>query len=32
MNPDKPFSAYDVINGYNEEELNRVIFTYGEER
>ncbi len=28
MNPDKPFSAYDVINGYNEEELNRVIFTY----
>lgn len=32
MNPDKPFSAYDVVNGYDEEELNRVIFTYGEER
>lgn len=31
MNPDKPFSAYDVVNGYDEEKLNRVIFTYGEE-
>lgn len=32
MNPDRPFSAYDVVNGYDEDELNRVIFTYGEER
>ena len=32
MNPDKPFSAYDVVNGYDEDELDRVIFTYGEER
>ena len=32
MNPDRPFSAYDVVNGYDEDELDRVIFTYGEER
>ena len=32
MNPDKPFSAYDVVNGYDEDELDRVIFAYGEER
>lgn len=32
MNPDKPFGAYDVVNGYDEDELDRVIFTYGEER
>lgn len=32
MNPDRPFSAYDVVNGYDEGELDRVIFTYGEER
>lgn len=32
MNPDKAFSAYQVVNEYSEEELNRVIFTYGEER
>ena len=32
MNPDKPFGAYDVVNGYDEDELARVIFTYGEER
>ena len=31
-NPDRPFSAYDVVNGYDEDELDRVIFTYGEER
>lgn len=31
MNPDRPFSAYDVVNGYDEDELDRVIFTYGEE-
>ncbi len=32
MNPDRPVSAYDVVNGYDEDELDRVIFTYGEER
>ena len=32
MNTDRPFSAYDVVNGYDEYELDRVIFTYGEER
>lgn len=32
MNPDRSFSAYDVVNGYDEDELDRVIFTYGEER
>lgn len=32
MNPDRPFSAYDVVNGYDEDELDRVIFAYGEER
>ena len=32
MNPDRPFSAYDVVNGYDEDELDRVICTYGEER
>lgn len=24
MNPDRPFSAYDVVNGYDEDELDRV--------
>ena len=32
MNPDRPFSAYDVVIGFDEDELDRVIFTYGEER
>ena len=32
MNPDRPFSAYHVVNEYDEDELDRVIFTYGEER
>ena len=32
MNPDKPFSAYNVVNEYDEDELDRVIFAYGEER
>ena len=32
MNPDRRFSGYDVVNGYDEDELDRVIFTYGEER
>ncbi len=32
MDATKPFSAYDVVNTYSEDELNRIIFTYGEER
>lgn len=32
MNRDVEFSAYDVINGYSEEELYRVIREYGEEK
>ncbi len=32
MNPRSPFSAYDVVNTYSEEELKRIIFEYGEER
>ena len=32
MNPDRPFSAYDVVNTYSEDELDNVIFKYGEER
>lgn len=32
MNPDRSFSAYNVVNEYSEDELDRVIFTYGEER
>lgn len=32
MNPRSPFSAYDVVNTYKEEELKRIIFEYGEEK
>lgn len=32
MDTTKNFSAYEVVNDYSEEELNRVIFEYGEER
>ena len=32
MDATKPFSAYDVVNTYSEDDLNRIIFTYGEER
>ncbi len=32
MDPRTPFSAYDVVNAYSEEELKRIIFEYGEER
>ncbi len=32
MNRDDPFSAADVVNGYDEQELKRIIFEYGEER
>jgi 16S rRNA (cytosine1402-N4)-methyltransferase len=32
MNQDSGLSAYDVVNGYSEEDLARIIFEYGEER
>lgn len=32
FNQDSDFSAYDVINGYKEEELIRIISEYGEEK
>lgn len=32
FNRDSDFSAYDIVNGYSEDELIRVISEYGEER
>ncbi|NLP29069.1 MAG: 16S rRNA (cytosine(1402)-N(4))-methyltransferase RsmH [Clostridia bacterium] len=32
MNRDQEFSAYDLVNGYSEEELEKIIRNYGEER
>lgn len=32
MNRDSDFTAYDVVNGYSEEELYKVIKNYGEEK
>ncbi len=32
MNPDADFSAYDVVNTYDEKELCRIFREYGEER
>ncbi len=32
MDTDSPLSAYDVVNGYTEQELKRIIYEYGEER
>ena len=32
MDPAQPLSALQVVNEYSEDELNRVIFEYGEER
>ncbi len=32
MNRDNPLSAYEVINEYEEKELARIIYEYGEER
>lgn len=32
MNRDNSFSAYDVVNDYEEEQLTKIIFEYGEER
>ena len=31
MNTSDPISAYDIVNSYSEEELKRIIYTYGEE-
>ena len=32
MDPTEPLSAADVVNGYTEQELVRVLFEYGDER
>ncbi|MDR1391626.1 MAG: 16S rRNA (cytosine(1402)-N(4))-methyltransferase RsmH [Clostridiales bacterium] len=32
MNEDSPFAAYDVVNTYDEPELTRIFFNYGEEK
>lgn len=32
MDLDNPLSAWDVVNTYDERELSRIIFTYGEEK
>ncbi|MEG0918952.1 MAG: 16S rRNA (cytosine(1402)-N(4))-methyltransferase RsmH [Anaerovoracaceae bacterium] len=32
MNQDDTFTAYDVVNGYSEKELSRIIKKYGEEK
>ena len=32
MNRDDGFTAYDVINGYDRQELSRIISAYGEEK
>ena len=32
MDSSNPFSAYNVVNEYSEQELKRVIYEYGEER
>lgn len=32
MDPTQDFSAYDVVNGYTESELKRIISVYGEEK
>ena len=32
MNQDDPFTAYDVVNGYDQKELTRIISKYGEEK
>ncbi len=32
MNPNDSMSAYDVVNTYTKQELENIIFTYGEER
>ena len=32
MDRQQPLTAYDVVNGYSEGELKKILFTYGEEK
>lgn len=32
MDTDSPLSAFDIVNGYSEADLKRIIYEYGEER
>ena len=32
MDPSAPLTAYEVVNGWSQEELRRILFEYGEER
>ena len=32
MDREQPLTAYDVVNGYSEAELKKILFTYGEEK
>lgn len=32
MDKDNPLSAYEVVNNYKEEDLKRILYTYGEEK
>ena len=32
MDTDAPLTAYDVVNGYSEADLKRIVYDYGEER
>lgn len=32
MDKDAPISAYDVVNGYSEADIRRILFEYGEEK
>ena len=32
MDETSPLTAYDIVNGWGEEELKNILFTYGEER
>ena len=32
MDKDNPISAYEVVNNYSENDLSRIIFSYGEEK
>lgn len=32
MDQDNPFSAYEVVNNYSEQELSKIFFQYGEEK
>ena len=32
MDTSAPVTAYDIVNGYSEAELRRILFEYGEEK